>query len=63
MDAATIARTRRELRLAVAEIEAAAWALEMLARLPAQVIDSTDARQMVERAVQAAALHLEKAKQ
>lgn len=62
MIASEIAKTRRELRLAVCEIEAACWALEMLARLPSEVVDSTDAAQMVKRAVLAANQHLERAK-
>lgn len=62
MNAQQLAAVRRELRLASAEIEAALWAIEAMTRLPAQVVDSTDAGTMVKRAVMAAALHLDRAK-
>jgi len=56
-DTTRIAERRRELRLAIAELEAACWALEKYA---AQVPGATDA--LIRIALLAASMHMERAK-
>lgn len=61
MTIANMAQVRRELRLAVAEIEAACWALEKVVALPPGVVADPMAQLRV--AIAAAEAHLERAKQ